>query len=238
MKFSKLTFCGHSAVFFHSDSMVVGVDPWLEGNPSCPENLKNPHKLDVIVLTHGHSDHAGDVLRLLRQTSAQLVATWELAMAIVGEGIPSSRVVPMNKGGTVEIDGLQISLTHAMHSSSYDTTKGTIYAGEACGVIIKDDAVSIYHAGDTALFSDMNLIRERYKPTVAFLPIGDRFTMGPTEAAKAAKMVGVRHAIPIHYGTFPLLTGTADEFVQACKEVEVEVTALKPGEGVEINSFL
>lgn len=229
MKFSKLIFCGHSAVFLESESMTVAIDPWLEGNPSCPDHLKSPPKLDLIVLTHGHSDHAGDIVRLMRNSSAQLVATYELAMAIIGEGIPSSRVVPMNKGGTVSLEGVEITLTHAMHSNSYDSSKGTVYAGEACGAIIKDSAQAIYHAGDTALFSDMTLIRDTYKPALGILPIGDRFTMGPREAARAAKLLGIKRAIPIHFNTFPLLTGTADEFEKACKEVEVAVTTLKPG---------
>lgn len=229
MKFEKLTFCGHSAVIIQGGAQSVAIDPWLEGNPSCPESLKNPESLDLIILTHGHSDHAGDAQRLMRQTSAKLIATWELASTIVAEGVPDSRVIAMNKGGTVESNGLYITLTHAMHSSSYDSATGPVYSGEPCGVVLRDGTTTIYHAGDTALFSDISLIRDAYAPNLALLPIGDRFTMGPKEAAIAAKLTGARHAIPIHYETFPLLTGTAAEFEKECNKFEVTVHALKPG---------
>ena len=230
MKFEKITYAGHSAVLISSKDLIIAVDPWLSGNPKCPAALKNPKKLDLIILTHGHSDHASDAPALAKATGASVLATWELAMLMIKEGVPQERVIPMNKGGSVAWKGVDISLTHAMHSSSFDTAEGAVYAGEPCGVIVSDGVNSIYHAGDTALFSDMNLIGETYRPNIALLPIGDRFTMGPKQAAKATAWIGCKVAIPIHYATFDLLTGTAEQFVSECKDLEVRVQVLKPGE--------
>lgn len=234
-KIQSIIFCGHSAVLIKCTELVIGIDPWLKGNPLCPEYLHNPEKLDVIVLTHGHADHAGDTVRLAQRYGARIVATYELAMLFADEGIDHSRLMPMNKGGTLELDGLNISLTNAFHSSSFDSpTRGIIYAGEACGVVVGDDHTRIYHAGDTALFQDLSLIRAQYSPTIAFLPIGDRFTMGPKEAAIGAQMVGAFINVPIHYGTFPALTGRAEDFEFECKRVGVEGEVRVLGVGDEI----
>lgn len=231
-----LIFCGHSAIILKTSKAVIGIDPWLDGNPSCPANLKNPERLDLILLTHGHSDHAGDATRLAKKYSAKIIATWELAMLFAEEGIQSDLLIPMNKGGTIELAELKISLTNAFHSSSFDSPKrGTIYAGEACGIVVNDGKNSIYHAGDTALFSDMSLIKDQHKPTISLLPIGDRFTMGPTEAAQASKLLGSQKSIPIHFGTFPLLTGTAEEFESACKSIGTAALTLKPGQELKIS---
>lgn len=225
-----ITYCGHSAVLIECDGLTVGIDPWLEGNPLCPPNLINPPSLDIIVLSHGHSDHAGDTPRLAKKYGCKIVATWELATLFGEEGVSGEQLAPMNKGGTIELSGLKISLTHALHSSSFDSpTRGTLYAGEACGIVISDGTNTIYHAGDTALFSDMSLIRERYKPQVALLPIGDRFTMDPEEAAQAAKLIGASKNIPIHYNTFPLLTGTAEQFSTACTNSGATASVMEPG---------
>lgn len=234
MSTCKITFAGHSATFISIAGKQIAIDPWLLGNPLCPAALQNPKELDLIVLTHGHSDHAGDVVRVASLSSAKIAATYELAMILIGEGIDGERMIPMNKGGSVTVDGVTIRLTHAQHSSSFDSpTKGTLYAGEACGVMITAGGKSIYHAGDTELFSDLSLLGELYSPSIALLPIGDRFTMGPKEAAFAANLLGVKTAIPIHYGTFGLLTGTVAEFTEHCKEFGVAVAALAPGESLE-----
>lgn len=238
-KINSLLFCGHSAILLQCSDLVIGIDPWLEGNPLCPEHLKNPERLDIIVLTHGHADHAGDVTRLATQYGARIAATYELAMLFAGEGIDQSKLLPMNKGGTLEIDGLKVSLTNAFHSSSFDSpTRGTLYAGEAGGVVVSDGVETIYHAGDTALFGDMALIRDEHRPTVAFLPIGDRFTMGPAQAATAARLVGARMNIPVHYGTFPALTGSAEDFERECQRigVEGEVRAIGAGEEIRVRT--
>jgi len=234
MKFEKITFTGHSAVFFESPNYVAAIDPWLEGNPLCPSEWQNPKRLDLIILTHGHADHSGDAVRLSKKYGSKIVANWELGSVLIKEGAPESHVILMNKGGTIKVDGLSVTLTHAMHSSSYDTSSGPVYAGEPCGIVLQDDTNVIYHAGDTALFSDMKLIGETYRPRIGLFPIGDRFTMGPKEAARAVEFTGCKVAIPIHYGTFDMLTGTAEEFKKSCANLDVEVAVLEPGKSFRI----
>lgn len=225
-----ITYAGHSAVFVELGGKTIAVDPWLRGNPLCPPSLQSNKKIDIIVLTHGHSDHASDAVRVQKESGALLAATYELAMIMIAEGVPSDKVIPMNKGGAVTIDGVEIRLTNAYHSSSYDTKNGTVYAGEACGVLLSSNGACIYHAGDTSLFTDIKLIGDTFKPDVALLPIGDRFTMGPEEAAQAALWSRCKVAIPMHYKTFDLLTGTYELFAQACNQLGVETKELAPGE--------
>ncbi|MCB0331616.1 MAG: metal-dependent hydrolase, partial [Bdellovibrionales bacterium] len=193
------------------------------------DTLKDPEQIDLIILTHGHADHASDAPAFAKKLGSKIAATYELCNIMLSEGVAQDQVLYMNKGGTIEWEGLKITLTDAKHSSSYDKADGPVYAGEACGVVIRDTANSIYHAGDTCLFSDMNLIRERYSPTLALLPIGDVFTMGPEDAALAAHFLGVKKAIPIHYGTFDALTGTAEDFSSACSSRGIEAIILEPG---------
>jgi len=233
MNFQSIAFAGHSAVFVQADGFTAAIDPWLD-NPLCPAALKDPASLDLIALTHGHADHASNALALAKKTGAMVAATYELLMVLVREGLPEGQIIPMNKGGCVTHKGVTISLVHALHSNSYDTATGTVYAGEACGVVLKDGTHSIYHAGDTALFSDMRLIREVHAPTVALLPIGDRFTMGPKDAARAAAIIGAPVIIPIHHSTFPLLSGTTEEFIKACGDLPVVVRTLAPGEALAL----
>jgi L-ascorbate metabolism protein UlaG (beta-lactamase superfamily) len=230
-----LTYAGHSAVLIDDNNYVVAIDPWLEGNPRCPAALKSPPKIDLIVLTHGHSDHASEAAALARKHKAQLAATWELAMLMAEEGVDSAQLVPMNKGGTCAVGPLKVSLTHALHSSSYDSATGSRYAGEACGVLLHTSAGIIYHAGDTCLFSDMQLIAEQYPLELALLPIGDRFTMGPQEAAKAASWLKAKVVTPIHYATFDLLTGSSQEFQSCCQKIGQECKVLNPGESLALS---
>jgi len=229
---NSITYAGHSAVLINLGSTVVAIDPWLRGNPLCPPALQSPKKIDIIVLSHGHSDHASDTVRVAKETGACVAATYELAMILIGEGVPAEKVIPMNKGGSVTVDGVTISLTNAFHSSSFDTKNGTLYAGEACGVIVKGNGATIFHAGDTSLFSDLRLIGSTFKPDVALLPIGDRFTMGPAEAAQAAAWLECKVAVPIHYKTFDLLTGTYQEFEAACKLHKIASREIAPGESM------
>jgi len=234
MKIEKIVFAGHSAVFFKFGDQQVAIDPWLEGNPVCPENLKNPTELDLIILTHGHADHAGDVVRLAKACGSSVAATYELAMILGSQGVPEEKLIPMNKGGSVGWNGLKVSLTNAFHSSSYDTPNGTLYAGEACGVVLGDGTRNIYHAGDTCFFSDIKIIGEFFKPEIAILPIGDRFTMGPADAALAARALNCKRVIPVHYKTFPMLTGTAEEFKAELSSFDIEVVVLEPGESLDL----
>ncbi len=231
----KATYAGHSAVLFEHEGSVCAVDPWLEGNPLCPEGMVTPERLDVIVVTHGHGDHASDVVRLHEATGAVVVAVFELGDILREEGIPSDKVIDMGKGGTQQVGEWSVTLTHAVHSNSYDSpSRGRLYAGEACGVVLSNGGVSIYHAGDTALFEEMAWIGSRYRPAAAFLPIGDRYTMGPEDAAEAARRIGAPVTIPIHYRTFPVLTHSARGFLSACASHGVIAQELAPGESLEI----
>ena len=232
----KVRYLGHSAAVVSANGLEFGIDPWLKGNPSCPKGAEDT-KIDVIVLTHGHADHASDVVRLAALHGSTVVATYELACILREEGVREEKLVYMNTGGSTEIGKVKITLTPALHSNSYDTkSRGTLYAGQPCGVVLEDGKSSIYHAGDTALFSDMRLIGQRHELDLALLPIGDRFTMGVQDAALAASFLGVKQVIPIHHSTFPLLHGSPEAFIEACKPHKVKVFALKPGESMEVFS--
>jgi L-ascorbate metabolism protein UlaG (beta-lactamase superfamily) len=203
-------------------------DPWLNGNPKAPAGAKID-KADVICVSHGHSDHTTDVVPIARATGAPVVAIFELATYFQGKGL--KEVVGMNIGGTVDVKGLKITMTLALHSSGVVEDGKSIYLGEPAGFVVRlEDGRALYFAGDTALFGDMRLIRELHAPEIAFLPIGDHFTMGPDAAARATEMLGVRQVVPMHYGTFPLLTGTPEALKKLVEPRGVDVLVLQPGE--------
>ena len=203
-------------------------DPWLTGNPKAPAGAKID-KADVICVSHGHSDHTSDVVTVARATGATVVAVFELANYFQGKGLKD--VIGMGVGGTVDVKGLKISMTPAVHTSSIEEDGKVLYVGLATGFVVRlEDDRSIYFAGDTALFSDMRLIRELHAPEIAFLPIGDHYTMNPTAAALACEMLGVRQVVPMHYGTFPALSGSPDDLKKLVEPRGVDVLVLKPGE--------
>ena len=225
-----ITWLGHATfVITTPGGKRIVTDPWLEGNPMCPPAHKRIDRADVILLSHGHFDHTGDIVSVARATGAPVVAVFELASWVEPKGV--QHTVGMNIGGTVKVAGLEITMTQAIHSSSITENDVTQYLGLAAGFVVKlEDGRSIYYSGDTALFSDMRLIGEMHTPDVAFLPIGDHFTMGPEAAAMAARMLGVRQVVPMHYGTFPLLTGTPDALKRLVEPHGIDVLVLKPGE--------
>lgn len=203
------------------------IDPWYTGNPAFPANAR-PKAADIILITHGHSDHFTDAAAMAKETGATVVAIWEIYSYLGAKGIKNAE--PMNKGGTITVKGLKITMTDARHSSSFDDN-GIVYLGDPAGFIVRlENGQTIYFAGDTALFGDMKLIGELYKPDIAFLPIGDRFTMGPDTAAIAAQWLGVKQVVPMHHGTFPLLTGTPEQLEQHLAGKNIDVLKLKPGE--------
>ncbi|MBS1705261.1 MAG: metal-dependent hydrolase [Armatimonadetes bacterium] len=235
----KITYAGHSAVFLSLDGFDLAIDPWLEGNPCCPDRLKNPEKFDVIVLTHGHGDHASDAVRVQKLTGAKVVACFELADLLIEAGIPAESVLHMGVGGTHDFgNGWSISLTHAIHSNSFETDRGKVYAGIAAGVIVKSPSHTIFHSGDTSLFSDLELIGEEHNPDIAFLSVGGNFTMNMKEGVRAARWLGVRAAVPIHFKTFPILAQSADPFLSGCTTEGIRGTEMNPGDETTAEKLL
>ena len=231
-----ISWLGHSTFIIRTPGgKRVLFDPWLAGNPSCPDSMKKPPKVDLILASHGHFDHIEDLISCARESNATVVGIFELCDWLGRKGIQN--VSPMNKGGSQDIAGLRVTMTDARHSSGYVDNGQMVYMGEPAGYVVRlEDGRAIYFAGDTCLFGDMRLIGELYRPEIAFLPIGDRFTMDPTAAAKACEFLGVRQVVPMHWGTFPLLTGTPAMLKEALGSRGVEVLELKPGETAECNA--
>jgi len=227
----ELTWLGHSA--FRVDSpggKRIYIDPFLNGNPKCPENELEPERCDLIALTHGHDDHLGDTVAIAQRFECPVIAQVELRGWLSMNGVSMDPSEAINKGGTIEVAGVKLTLTHANHSSSVFADGQFVYTGESCGYVIElEDGFKIYVSGDTNVFGDLSLIGRIYSPDVAVLPIGDHYTMGPREAAVAIELLGVIRCVPCHYGTFPLLTGTPDELRKLVPE-RIEVLSPEPGE--------
>jgi L-ascorbate metabolism protein UlaG (beta-lactamase superfamily) len=230
---TRINYLGHSAFrFVTPGGGQILIDPFLKDNPLTPEDLKEPGDADTILVTHGHFDHFADVIPIARETGATVVSNFEISSYLQGQGIENA--MPIQKGGTVEVGGVKVTATNAFHSSSIQTEDGgSIYGGEPMGYVVEfESGFSLYHAGDTAVFGDMQLIGELYHPDLALLPIGNQVVMSPFEAAHAARLLGVRYVVPIHYGTFPFVPGTPKEFQKHVSEIAPGVTVhvMNPGD--------
>lgn len=229
----ELTWLGHATFRIKTpDGTTVLVDPWVMNSPACPDDLKDPGDIDAMLITHAHFDHIGDAVELAKDKSPQVVSIPETSHWLGSKGVDN--LVEMNKGGTVEVAGCKVHMTHAVHSCGITDGDQILYGGEAAGYVIEfSNGFRLYHAGDTAVFSDMALIGKLLKPDVALLPIGDWYTMGPVSAAEAVRLLGVKTVVPMHFGTFPVLTGTPQQLRDAASDVSgLDVIDLSPGETV------
>ena len=225
----RVTWLGHATVLIQTaKGTTILIDPFIAHNPKYPKDFELPAKIDYILLTHGHFDHISDAVPVAQKHGAKVVAMHELAGYIAGNGVADP--IGMNLGGTVQLGDVAATMVDAKHSSSAQDEKGVHYVGVAAGYVLTiEGGPVLYHAGDTAVFRDMELIHEIYSPQIAMLPIGDHYTMGPKEAAIACRFLKPKTVLPIHWGTFPQLTGTPEKLA-ALVEPGVKVLRLKPGE--------
>ncbi|MEX2573355.1 MAG: metal-dependent hydrolase [Balneolaceae bacterium] len=227
----KIWWLGHSAFKLVSPAgKTIYIDPFLSQNPLTPESHRQPEKADYILLTHGHDDHVGDTLDIADRTGCSVIAQVELSHLLKKNGLKEDQAVEFNKGGTIRLDDFSVTLVSANHSSSFNGE----YAGEAGGLVLTfDDGFIFYHMGDTNIFADLEYYADLYEPYLIAVPMGDHYTMGPMEAALCCEILDAEYAVPVHYGTFPVLTGDPGEFKTLTEEYsDTEVLIPEPGDQI------
>lgn len=227
-----VTWYGHSAFLLQTPGgKAVLVDPWLD-NPKAPAGARDVANVDLILISHGHGDHLGNTIEVAKKTGAKVISIHEVYLYLQSHGVDTA--AGMNKGGTIAVDGIRVTMTDAKHSADIDVGGTVSPGGEAAGYVIQfENNYTVYHAGDTALFGDMKLIQKLYRPRVAFLPIGGLYTMSPREAAIACTFINPKHVIGMHYGTFPPLSGTPAELRKFLPgKMRHRVVELDPGQTV------
>lgn len=233
----KLTWYGHSCFGIETADAKIIIDPFLSGNPSWNKPWESAAEgVTHVLLTHGHSDHVGDAAAILKKTGAMLVANFELCMFLVGQGVSDKQINPGNMGGTVDCGGFTTTFVQALHSSSSELDDGTnVYLGNPGGLVLHfSDAPTLYHMGDTDIFSDMALINELHQPEIGIVPIGDRFTMGGAVAALACqRFFKFKTVIPCHFGSFPIIDQTAEKFADAMEGTGIKVALPEVGGSIE-----
>lgn len=229
----KITWFGHSAFRVEVGGANILIDPFLSGNPAWEGGWEGPaDAVTHVLLTHGHDDHIGDAVDILKHSGSMLVANFEICMSLVGQGVAEDRINPGNHGGTVDCGGFTTTFVNAVHSSS----SGGVYLGNPAGLVLHfPDDKTLYHMGDTDIFSDMALVNELHAPDVGLVPIGDRFTMGGAVAALACRrFFNFKTVIPCHYATFPLIDPTADKFVTGMEGHTAQVIVPEVGAVVDL----
>ena len=230
---TRITWLGHATVLIQTPKGTnILIDPYIAENPKYPKGFQLPSNIHYILLTHGHFDHISDVVPVAKKHGSTVVAIYELADYVAKQGV--EKTIGMNMGGTVQLEEVAVTMVDAKHSSSAEDKHGTHYVGVAAGYVITVAGTpTLYHAGDTAVFGDMRLIAELYHPEVAMLPIGGHFTMGPREASTAARFLGVKNILPLHFGTFPPLKGTPGELATLV-DAGVHVIQWEPGDTFQL----
>ncbi|HWR35140.1 MAG TPA: metal-dependent hydrolase [Clostridia bacterium] len=232
-----VTWLGHSTFRIDTaEGKTIVIDPWVTSNPMCPEEQKRLNKIDVMLCTHGHFDHIGDAVKLAKQHKPAVVGIFELCAWMEKKGVKKTN--PMNKGGAILEQGVKITMVHADHSCGITEDDGSIvYGGEPCGYVLEfENGLKLYHAGDTNVFGDMHIIRELYSPEIVMLPIGGHFTMGPREVEYACGLLRPKVLIPMHFGTFPLLSGKPEDLEKMAHELGIEVMAMTPGQTRQLHA--